>query len=65
MLAFLVGKWSGDATTRRGSNETVKVKQTEEVQFKLSGPPSVAVRQRRNAFNTLRCSQVSHFWLCW
>lgn len=36
-LAFLVGKWSGDATTRRGPNETVKVKQTEEVQFKLGG----------------------------
>ncbi len=36
-LAFLVGKWSGGATTSRGPNETVKVKQTEEVQFKLGG----------------------------
>jgi hypothetical protein len=36
-LAFLIGKWSGDATSRRGQNETVKVKQTEEVQFKLDG----------------------------
>jgi hypothetical protein len=36
-LAFLVGKWSGDATTRRGAGDTVKVKQTEEVQFKLGG----------------------------
>ena len=36
-LAFLAGKWSGDATVRRGQNETVKVKQTEEVQFKLGG----------------------------
>lgn len=36
-LAFLVGKWSGDATTRRGPNEAVKVRQTEEVQFKLDG----------------------------
>lgn len=36
-LTFLVGKWSGVATTRRGQNETVKVKQTEEVQFKLGG----------------------------
>src|SRR6266700_5765511 len=36
-LAFLVGKWSGDATTRRGPNQTVKVKQTEDVQFKLGG----------------------------
>ena len=36
-LAFLAGKWSGDATTRRGQNETVKVKQTEDIQFKLGG----------------------------
>jgi hypothetical protein len=36
-LAFLVGKWSGGATTSRGPNETVKVKQTEDVQFKLGG----------------------------
>src|SRR5260370_32190516 len=37
-LAFLVGKWSGGATSSRGPNETVKVTQTEEVQFNLSGP---------------------------
>jgi uncharacterized protein DUF1579 len=36
-LGFLAGKWSGDATTSRGPGETVKVKQTEEVQFKLGG----------------------------
>jgi hypothetical protein len=36
-LSFLVGNWSGDATTSRGPGETVKVKQTEEVQFKLGG----------------------------
>jgi hypothetical protein len=36
-LTFLVGKWSGNATTRRAPNETVNVKQTEEVQFKLGG----------------------------
>jgi hypothetical protein len=36
-LAFLVGQWSGSATTSRGPNETVKVKQTEDVQFKLGG----------------------------
>jgi hypothetical protein len=36
-LAFLVGKWSGSATTSRGPNETVKVNQTEDVQFKLGG----------------------------
>jgi hypothetical protein len=36
-LAFLVGKWSGSATSSRGPNQTVKVRQTEEVQFKLDG----------------------------
>jgi hypothetical protein len=36
-LAFLTGKWSGDAATRRGSNQTIKVKQTEEVEYKLGG----------------------------
>jgi len=36
-LKFLVGKWSGDATARRGPSDTVRVKQSEEVQFKLGG----------------------------
>ena len=36
-LSFLVGKWSGPATSSRGPTETVKVRQTEEVQFKLGG----------------------------
>lgn len=36
-LAFLVGKWSGDASTSRGPKGTIQVKQTEEVQFKLGG----------------------------
>ena len=36
-LKFLVGKWSGDATVQRGPKETVKVKQSEDVQFKLGG----------------------------
>ena len=36
-VAFLVGTWSGDATTQLGPNETVKVRQTEEVHFKLGG----------------------------
>jgi hypothetical protein len=35
-LAFLVGTWTGDATTVR-SNQEIKVKQTEEVSFKLDG----------------------------
>ena len=36
-LSFLVGKWSGDATVMRGPGNTVKVRQTEEVQYKLDG----------------------------
>jgi hypothetical protein len=36
-LAFLTGKWTGDATTRRGPGEAIKVRQTEIVQFKLDG----------------------------
>src|SRR4051812_26918217 len=35
-LTFLVGTWSGDATTMRPNN-TVKVKQTEQVTSKLDG----------------------------
>ena len=35
-LAFLVGTWTGDATTVR-SNQKIKVKQTEEVSYKLDG----------------------------
>jgi hypothetical protein len=36
-LDFLVGKWSGDAQVRRGPGESIKLLQTEEVQFKLDG----------------------------
>src|SRR5207237_8919873 len=35
-LAFLVGTWTGDATTVR-PNQRIKVKQTEEVSYKLGG----------------------------
>jgi hypothetical protein len=35
-LAFLVGTWTGDAATVR-SNQKVKVRQTEEVSYKLDG----------------------------
>jgi hypothetical protein len=35
-LAFLVGSWTGDATTVR-PNQTIKVKQTEQVSYKLDG----------------------------
>jgi hypothetical protein len=35
-LAFLVGTWTGDATTMR-PNQAIKVKQTEQVSYKLDG----------------------------
>ena len=35
-LAFLAGIWTGEATTMR-PNQTIKVKQTEEVSYKLDG----------------------------
>jgi hypothetical protein len=72
-LAFLVGKWSGDATTRRSPNETVKVKQTEEVQFKLGGLVLLIESTARNSdtgdvmFNALatiaydEAAKVYHF----
>lgn len=36
-LAFLVGKWIGDARVLRGPGESVELVQTEEAQFKLGG----------------------------
>src|SRR5262249_13429921 len=36
-LAFLVGTWSGEAMVIRGPGETIKVRQTEDVKFKLNG----------------------------
>jgi hypothetical protein len=36
-LAFLVGKWSGEATIFRGPGEAAELAQTEEAQFKLDG----------------------------
>ena len=35
-LAFLAGTWTGDATTAR-ANQKIKVRQTEEVTYKLGG----------------------------
>jgi hypothetical protein len=35
-LAFLVGTWTGDATTAR-ANQKIKVRQTEEVSYKIDG----------------------------
>ena len=36
-LAFLNGKWSGEARLLRGPNESVELVQTEEAQYKLDG----------------------------
>lgn len=36
-LDFLVGKWSGDASVTMGPGAPVKVRQSEDVQFKLDG----------------------------
>jgi hypothetical protein len=36
-LAFLVGKWTGEARLSRGATEPVELLQTEEAQYKLDG----------------------------
>jgi hypothetical protein len=36
-LDFLAGKWTGEATLQTGKGPAIKVKQTEDVQFKLGG----------------------------
>ena len=36
-LAFLIGKWSGEARALRGPDHWVDLQQTEEAQFKLDG----------------------------
>jgi hypothetical protein len=36
-LAFLVGKWTGEAQLLRGATELVELIQTEEAQYKLDG----------------------------
>jgi hypothetical protein len=36
-LEILVGKWTGEATIQTGKGESIKVKQSEDVQFKLGG----------------------------
>jgi len=36
-LAFLVGKWSGDASMLRTPGQAIEMSQTEEAQFKLDG----------------------------
>jgi hypothetical protein len=36
-LGFLIGKWSGDGTVARGRGESLKLRQSEDVQYKLDG----------------------------
>ena len=36
-LAFLVGKWEGEASLLRGPGEWVELHQSEEAQYKLDG----------------------------
>src|ERR1700682_4753637 len=48
-LAFLVGKWSGDASVIRGPGEPMKLVQTEDVQFKLDGLVMLVEGSGRNS----------------
>lgn len=36
-LAFLAGRWSGEASVLEGSGDPIKIRQTEDVQYKLNG----------------------------
>jgi len=36
-LSFLVGKWSGEASVRRGSGDPLELIQTEQAEYKLDG----------------------------
>ena len=36
-LAFLTGKWSGDASVQRGPGEPLKIRQSEEIAYRLDG----------------------------
>ena len=36
-LSFLAGKWSGDATVQRGPGGPLKIRQSEDIQFRLDG----------------------------
>ena len=48
-LGFLEGKWSGDGTVVRGPGEPMKLRQSEDVQFKLDGLVMVVEGTGRNA----------------
>lgn len=36
-LSFLAGKWSGEATVQRGPGAAIKIRQSEDIQYKLGG----------------------------
>jgi hypothetical protein len=48
-LDFLAGKWSGDAAVIVGPGEPMKVRQTEEIQYKLDGLVMLIEGTARNA----------------
>jgi hypothetical protein len=48
-LAFLAGKWSGEALVMRGLGEPMKLQQTENVQYKLDGLVMLVEGASRNA----------------
>ena len=48
-LSFLAGKWSGEGTVVRGAGESVKLIQTEDVQYKLDGLVLLVEGTGRNA----------------
>jgi hypothetical protein len=48
-LDFLLGKWTGDASVRRGPGEPMKLRQTEEIEFRLDGLVMLVQGTGRNA----------------
>jgi hypothetical protein len=48
-LDFLLGKWAGDASVSRGPGEPVKVRQTEEIEYRLDGLVMLVQGTGRNA----------------
>lgn len=48
-LSFLAGKWSGNALVTRGPGEPLRIRQSEEVQYKLDGLALLVEGTGRNA----------------
>src|SRR6185295_14653723 len=48
-LDFLVGKWSGDASVWRGPGEPMKIRQSEEIEYRLEGLVMLVQGTGRNA----------------